>query len=97
MFDKLTGVEMALHIERTSGLLSILGIFLITSCVDKREAVPEESDAEKNLAAIRELLKLVGDRGPIQSRRSGGDTRQAERGLVQGVPTLTFHHKGFSA
>ena len=74
MFEELTGVEMALHIERTLGLLSIPGIFLITSCVDMREAVPEESDAEKNLAAIRELLKPAGDRGPTQSRRSGGET-----------------------
>ena len=74
MFEELTGVEMALHIERTLGLLSILGIFLITSCVDMREAVSEESDAEKNLAAIRELLKPAGDRGPTQSRRSGGET-----------------------
>jgi hypothetical protein len=65
---------MAFHIEQTLRMVNILGILLITSCIDMRETVHEGSDAEKNLAAIRELLRPPGGRESIQLHRSGGDT-----------------------
>ena len=66
-------------------MLGIIGILSITSCVDMHEKVQEVSDAEKNLAAIRDLLKPVDGRGSIQSRRSGGD-RSSEK--QEGLPNL---------
>jgi hypothetical protein len=63
---------MALQIERTLRMLSLSGALLVASCVDTREAVQERSDAEKNLAAIRELLNAVDGRAPIQSGYSSG-------------------------
>lgn len=61
---------MAFHIERALRMLSLSGALLVASCVDAPEAVEERSDAEKNMAAIRELLKPVNDRAATQSGHS---------------------------
>ena len=65
---------MAFHIERTLPMLGLSGALLVASCVDTREAGQERSDAEKNLAAIRELLKPVDGRASIQPGHSAVDT-----------------------
>jgi hypothetical protein len=76
---------MTFHIERTLRLLGILGILSMTSCVDMGETVQKGSDAEKNLAAIRELLKPVDGRGPSPSRRLEGDTSGDTHGALQNL------------
>jgi hypothetical protein len=65
---------MALHIEQALRMLGLSGALLVASCVDTREAVQERSDAEKNIAAIRELLKPVDGRASTQSGHPPGDT-----------------------
>ena len=65
---------MVIHIALTSRVLGILGLLLITSCMDRSERVPDRSDAEKNLAAIRELFKPADGRGANQFGRPGADT-----------------------
>ena len=65
---------MVLKIPRTSRALGVLGLLLITSCMDVPERVSDRSDAEKNLAAIRELLKPLDNGRSIHSRSLGGGT-----------------------